>query len=190
MLAASGNAIPSNSFNNINIAALRNNYSFKGMSMTEEKKLEGLGGWLILVGLGIVVSPLRMIAEYYPMYRDLFANGDFALLTTPGTEYYTPGMAPLLYSELLINCLLVVAWVCVAFLFFTKRTLFPKVYIGILAFTVSFILVDAAVVSFVIPDIEIFDPETVKELGKSAVTAAIWIPYMMVSERVKATFVR
>ena len=190
MLADSGNAIPSNRFNNINIAALRNNYSFKGMSMTEEKKLEGLGGWLILVGLGIVVSPLRMIAEYYPMYRDLFANGDFELLTTPGTEYYIPGMVPLLYSELLINCLLVVAWVCIAFLFFTKRKLFPKTYIGILAFTVSFILVDTVAVGLVIPDIEMFDPDTVKELGKAAVTAAIWIPYTMVSERVKATFVR
>lgn len=186
MLVASGNAIPSN---NINIAALRNNYSFKGMSMTEEKKLEGLGGWLILVGLGIVFSPIKIFAEYFPLYRDMFANGDYELLATPGAEYYTPGFSILLYSELLLNCLLVAGWVCVAVMFFTKRKFFTKSYIGILIFTVSFIFIDAVAVSFVFPETSVFDPETVKELGKATVTAAIWIPYMMVSERVKATFV-
>jgi hypothetical protein len=39
--------------------------------MTEEKNLEGLGGWLILVGLGIVFSPVRIIAMIFPIYEKM-----------------------------------------------------------------------------------------------------------------------
>jgi branched-subunit amino acid transport protein len=120
----------------------------------------------------------------------MFSNGSWAVLTTPGTEAYNPLWAPILFGEMAINGGLVLAWIFIAFLFFSKKKVFPKWYIGILLFTLSFILVDALVVKSVLPDESVFDAETTKEFGRSLVVTLIWVPYMLVSKRVKATFVK
>lgn len=62
--------------------------------MAEEKNLEGLQGWLILVGIGVVVGPLRDIAQVFPLYFKIFRSGDWSVLTTPGSEAYHPAWAP------------------------------------------------------------------------------------------------
>ncbi|WP_428434312.1 DUF2569 family protein, partial [Photobacterium profundum] len=53
--------------------------------MTEKNKYDGLGGWLILVGIGIIISPLRIVTLIFPIYTDIFSNGVWEVLTTPGT---------------------------------------------------------------------------------------------------------
>jgi hypothetical protein len=158
--------------------------------VNQEKKREGLGGWLVLVGLGIIISPLRIIGTVFPVYSGMFANGSWEVLTTRGNEAYNPLWAPILYGEMAVNGALVVGWVFVAFLFFSKKRVFPKWYIGMLLFTLAFIVADALAIKAVLPNEPVFDPETVKELGRSLVFSLIWIPYMLVSKRVKATFVK
>lgn len=162
----------------------------KRTGMTEEKSLEGLGGWLVLVGLGIIISPLRIIGQIFPVYSEMFSNGSWAALTTPGTEAYNPLWAPILFGEMVINGGLVLAWIFIAFLFFSKKSGFPKWYIGILLFTLVFILIDALVIKTLLPNEPVFDPETIKEVGRSLVVTLIWVPYILVSKRVKATFVK
>lgn len=158
--------------------------------MAEEKSLEGLGGWLVLVGLGIIISPLRVIGTVFPVYSEMFSNGSWAALTTPGTEAYNPLWAPILFGEMAINGGLVLAWIFVAFLFFSKKKVFPRWYIGILLFTLAFILIDALVIKSVLPNEPVFDAETTKEFGRSLIATLIWVPYMLVSKRVKSTFVK
>ena len=80
-------------------------------------------------------------------------------------------------------------WIIVAYLFFSKKKLFPKVYIGMILFTLVFIILDAFAVKMIIVDEPVFDPETLKELLQTVITALIWIPYMLISKRVKATFI-
>jgi len=158
--------------------------------MTKEKKdIKGLGGWLILVGFGILFSPLRSIALLFPIYKEIFANGTWEILTTPGTEVYNILWAPILLSEIGINIILLIVWVYIAYLFFTKKKLFPKMYIGIMLFSLIFIVVDAFAIQIVLPDEPTFDKDTLKELFRSVIAIAIWVPYMLVSKRVKATFI-
>jgi hypothetical protein len=38
--------------------------------VTKEKNLEGIGGWLLLVGLSIVISPIGII-NIFPIYIDI-----------------------------------------------------------------------------------------------------------------------
>lgn len=158
--------------------------------MSTEKNLEGLGGWLILVGLGLIIGPLRMLYEYVPLYVGLFDDGTFALLSTPGTADYTAYFAPLIYAEIALNTALVCAWLTAGVLFFTRRQLFPRLYIGILLFTPLFIVADAFAFLLVAPDEPVFDPATSLELMRAVIPALIWVPYMLVSKRVRATFVR
>jgi hypothetical protein len=158
--------------------------------MTEEKSLEGLGGWLILVGLGIVLSPLRIVYFIIQTYSEVFTNGSWEILTTPGNASYNHLWAPLLIGELAINIGLLLTWVFIAYLFFTKKRLFPKFYIAILLFTLAFILIDSLAMKSVLPDEPVFDEATIMEFVRSLIASLIWVPYMLVSKRVKATFVK
>ncbi len=151
--------------------------------------LEGLGGWLLLVGLGVVVSPIYMAYSTYPMYADIFASGTWQILTTPGTAAYSPYWAPFLLGEIAVNVLMCLIWVYIAYLFFSKKKAFPKWYIGMLIFTVCFIIVDAFAIKLVMPNEKAFDPETLRQLGRSLLVALIWVSYMNYSVRVKRTFV-
>jgi serine/threonine protein kinase len=164
--------------------------SLQEEATAEEKKLEGLGGWLIVVGIGIIISPFRIVTQVFSVYPEIFSNGSWAALTTPGTEAYNPLWAPIICGEMVINGGLVLASIFSAFLFFSKKKIFPKWYIGTSIFSLAFVVVDALVVKSVMPDVPLFDAETTKEFGRSLIAALVWVPYMLVSKRVKITFVR
>jgi hypothetical protein len=51
-----------------------------------------------------------------------------------------------------------------------------------------FIIADAWLGSLVLPDEPTFDPDTAREVGRSLVVVLMWVPYLLVSKRVKNTF--
>ncbi len=148
------------------------------------------GGWLVLVGFGLIVSPIRLIWSLFPMYFEIFTNGSWEVLTTPGSDAYSPLWAPVLLAEIVLNCGLIISWLYAIYLFFQKKKAFPTVYITIAACSLVFIILDALAIAAVLPDEPIFDTDTSKELLRGFISAAIWIPYMRISKRVKATFTK
>jgi hypothetical protein len=159
------------------------------MEQVEKKDLKGIRGWLILVAIGVVLSPIRMLAVFVPLYQEIFTNGTWEALTTTTSEVYHPMWAPLLIGELGFNALMFAASIYLIYLFFSKHYLFPKVYIILVVISLVFIPLDAWFVSFIMPEKPIFDPETLKEFVRTLIVGMIWIPYMLISKRVKATFV-
>lgn len=155
-----------------------------------EKNLEGIGGWLYFVAIGIVISPFKIIAMILPTYYNLFRDGSWKVLTTPGSEAYNPLWAPVLIAELSVNIVLVAIWIYVGYIFFTRKKVFPKWYIGMLIFSVVFILIDSFALKLVLPDEQVFDTQTLKEFLRGIVAVLIWVPYTLKSKRVKLTFVR
>lgn len=151
--------------------------------------LEGIGGWLILVAIGVVMTPLRILMLLVGTYPRLFSDGTWQALTTPSSENYDPLWEPILLGELVTNMALLVASIYTAYLFFSKKAKFPKWFIGIALFTFVFIIVDAFAVKLAQPDEPVFDSDTTGEALRSLISIMIWVPYMRVSERVKATFV-
>ena len=158
--------------------------------MSEEKNLQGIGGWLILVAIGIVVTPFRIIILMMTTYPEIFSTDVWEVLTTQGSDVYSPLWAPIIIGEILFNIGLLFAWFYLAYLFFTKRCTFPKWYIGIAIFSLIFIAADTFAIKLVFPDEPLLDPDTIKELMRSVITVVIWVPYMLVSKRVKATFTK
>ena len=150
----------------------------------------GLGGWLILVGLGTVLSPLRLLGELGQIYGPFFNDGTYEYVTTPGTDAYHPFWTPYIWGGLVGNCVVLLASIFLIFLFFSKKSLFPKLYIWVACGSLLFVLVEASLVTVVMPNEPIFDPETLRSVLQQVVGIVIWVPYMMLSKRVKVTFVR
>jgi len=90
---------------------------------------------------------------------------------------------------MLVNSAIVLAHIYLIYLFFSKHYGFPKFYISLIVFSFVFIILDAWAATFVVPDEPMFDPDTIKELSRAAGGVVIWVPYMLMSKRVAATFV-
>lgn len=157
--------------------------------MTEDGELRGLGGWLILVGIGVVIGPVIMLSTFITAYKPIFEDGTWEALTAPGSEAYVPYFVPLIVGELVVNAILLAAAVLLIFLFFSKHYFFPKLYIGIVAASLIIIPLDAWLVTKVFPDVPMFDPDTTREFLRTLISGLIWVPYMLVSKRVRATFI-
>lgn len=149
----------------------------------------GLGGWLILVGLGLLVTPFRLGAIIFLTYVPIFTDGTWENVTTPASEYYHPLWGPLLIFEVLGNLAFIVAYLVLGYLFLRKSRHFPRTYITVAIVNVVVIALDAWASSFVLPDEAMFDSETTREVIRALVSTSIWVPYMMVSKRVRNTFV-
>jgi hypothetical protein len=139
-----------------------------------DDKLKGIGGWLILPAIGLVLGPIIGVIGLFAslgMYKDVARAGY-------GGVYAL---------ELIVLFGLLVFTIYAAIQFFGKKRKAPKIMI--ILYSVSL------VASLVILGIELsagaeeFAVETGKQLVRDIVAAAIWIPYFNVSKRVKATFV-
>lgn len=154
----------------------------------EEKDLKGIRGWLILIAISIVFSPIKLLT-LLPKYSEIFSNGAWQALTTQGSEVYNPFWAPILIFEIIGNIGMLLAWLYLGYLFFSKKILFPKAYIALAIFGLVFILADAFAVKLILPNEPVFGPDTTKEVFSALFMVVVWVPYMLRSKRVKATFV-
>jgi hypothetical protein len=157
---------------------------------TPRKKHQGraIGGWLILVGFGVLIKPFYIILSLYPMYKEMFFSGQWEMIKTVGRMTYGPYFIPFVYMELVINILLLLFSFYLIYLFLTRDHHFPKYFIILAVGSLAFILIDAWIGGRILQE-PVFDPETVREVTRAAVYAAIWVPYMLLSKRVKETFV-
>lgn len=150
----------------------------------------GIGGWLLLVLLGLIVSPLRtgffLFETYWPLYRD----GAWHELLDPRSEFHDPEIALLLGFEIVGNACAIMVALATLYLFCRKSRLTPRFAIawfgGLLAFNLAdYVLVGR--VPLLAAGRDSF--QAVKDLALSAIRAGIWIPYFMTSKRVRATFI-
>ena len=150
----------------------------------------GLGGWLILVAIGLIVSPLRigyfLIKEFVP----IFEKGYWAILTTPGSDAYHPLWEPLLIFEIAGNFIFLVTGIILIFLFFAKSYRLPILMVAYLALNLLFVVSDFLFADLIPAVAAQNDSESVRELVRAIAGAIIWIPYFLVSKRVKSTFVK
>ncbi|MBR0574083.1 DUF2569 domain-containing protein [Pasteurella atlantica] len=159
----------------------------------KKKRTQEIGGWLVLLGITIILSFLKIIyfisQNLYPFLND----GYLELFTSTNSEYYIPYFMPLFIFELTFNIIFLLLWFYVCALFFSKNYKFPKYYIYILLANLGFVTSDTflsfSVMNGFMPNSEFFDKETITPIIKLIISCAIWIPYLKYSKRVKNTFV-
>jgi hypothetical protein len=155
-----------------------------------ELQSQGIGGWLILVGIGIVLSPFTMFTQTIAFIKSVYTSGTWEAMTAQGSADYHPMWAPILVTETGFNVIQCALWSYMVYLFFAKKKTFPKWYIWAQASLFVFLIADALAIYLIRPDLPVFTPEASKELGRSLVAVCVWVPYMLVSRRVAATFTR
>lgn len=149
----------------------------------------GLGGWLILTAIGLILTPFKLGFFVVSSILPIFEGDTWSTLTSPGSEAYHPLWGPLLTFELIGNCAFIVFAVALLVPFFAKRASFPKLMIIFYVTNLLFVVGDAMLGNLIPFVAAQDDPATTKEIVRTLIASAIWIPYFRVSKRVKNTFV-
>ena len=157
--------------------------------MNQKTEPSGLGGWLILFMLGLIFLPIKLGAFLATAYYPIFSEGYWEILTTPGSDAYHVLWAPILIFEIIGNSAFLMAAIVLLVFFFQKHHRFPKLIIWFLALNVAFVVIDFFVANLIPAVAAEPDPESNRELIRTIIGAAIWIPYFLKSVRVKNTFV-
>jgi len=108
-------------------------------------------------------------------------------LMTPPT--YHPLLVPLLLFQMVASALFAVASIALLYLYFRKSQYFPRAFVVYLSLSVVYVLVYRAVGGFVPAVREVLNTRAGwVELAVAATAAAVWVPYILRSCRVKNTF--
>jgi Protein of unknown function (DUF2569). len=138
--------------------------------------LNGIGGWLIPVAIGLAIAPFLSLRGIYRDFRLLNASGYSAL------EAYR-GLAVLVLFEAITNTIYFLSEIGLNILFYRHKKTFPGWMITFYCAQIFFTFADHVAAIHYSPGGS-FIP-----LIRTTLGAAIWIPYYLVSQRVKATFV-
>lgn len=155
-------------------------------------ELVGLGGWLILPILGLIYISISLSILFLRDYLPIFQKGYWVILTTPGSAAYHPLWGSFLIFEMVINTLFLITCLYLLFLMFTKSYKLPKFMIIFYVAQFIFVVADYFMANM-IPAVSLQianNNEAIKEIAKSVIGVIIWIPYFLVSKRVKNTFVK
>lgn len=153
---------------------------------TENKELKGLGGWLILVAIGLVANAAILAVATFPLLN-ILSSDMWAFLIEYQPEVFNRRMWWGLWGLIAANAVLLSAFLYLIYLFFKKHYLFPRSFIIIQVIAFIILLPYSYVASFLDPS----DPSPVFDAGlfRSALMTMIWIAYMLKSKRVQLTFV-
>jgi transglutaminase-like putative cysteine protease len=149
--------------------------------------LNGIGGWLILLAIIQILRPLSYIKTGIDLYQTMFNTHSWRSLTDPIESAYDSWWAPTLLFELFFNIISLVFCALLIFLFFAKRFTWPRCFAAFLIFSIAGSILDILLVHHIPAATEPIW-HSIPEVVGALLGAAIWIPYIFLSKRVKATF--
>lgn len=152
-------------------------------------KYDKIGGWLVLVAIGIFITPFLLAYGVFDSLS-LLSDGGLGAMNS-----IVPGLGSTIAFELILDTVLVFIALYLIFLFKDKKKTFPKYYIWYLGASVAYPILDYIILaSFSTENSEmqsILNSTLEESLGSligTTIVSAIWIAYMLKSKRVAGTF--
>ncbi len=153
--------------------------------------LDGLGGWLVLVGFGLVISPFTMAAGLTQTFTPILQGDVWANLNPAGDGSHRLLWLAILLFESFFNTVFVVLRIGLIPLFFLKRRSFPSVFNAISISQTAFLILDAVVAGLLLHSPSDGGEQSSATVAfQSLIGTLVWVAYMLKSQRVKATFRR
>jgi hypothetical protein len=146
-----------------------------------KKEPQGIGGWLILVLIGLAITPFRTLLI---VIKDILPVIDSEIINN------NPPLKGMIYSELIINLIFVVFSILLFILMLKKLKIFPSLIIVYFISNLFFVVIDM-IAGSQIPIIreQGLNESSIIELCRAIIGSAIWVPYFIYSKRVKNTFI-
>jgi hypothetical protein len=149
------------------------------------RHLEGIGGWLVLLAIGVAIRPLVQLGvsrEIFLLINDL---PGWLTLTDPESNSYTAGYAPLAWIEAFFQGLFFAWSVVMIFQFFKRKPSLPHSLSALLLLAIIWEIIDYFAVEHVFPQ---GGADTKSPNITRLLFPALWIWYLQVSRRVRVTF--
>jgi hypothetical protein len=163
-------------------------YVYKQPYNLEEIKIAPkIGGWLILVAIGLIISLLMLIRAVY------FSNA-FSKSAWDNLSSYTPDLA-LLWKWIFVlevgtNMSILAGIILLLVLFFGRRKILPRFYVIFKTITLLILIIDLIIVNIISDGVTKFTLiADLTNLLTKLIFSIIWIIYFLKSSRVKQTFV-
>lgn len=156
-------------------------------SKIKPKHERKIGGWLIFIGCGLVITPIIVIGQ---ILTSSYFDSSVWIRLFSNSDTFTMGI--ILIAELIFNSAYLIFSIFVIILFFKKRTIAPRMIIGLYAG----VLVFSSIISFssIYLHPEAFSGPQTQEiytnLSAMLVRCLIFIPYFLYAERVEETFTK
>jgi hypothetical protein len=151
-------------------------------------KPSGIGGWLILPAIGLVLSPLVLLVVIVRDVLPTLQPDVWEQLTEPGSAAYHPMWATVIIYELVAYGGFLIFTLALGYLFFTKARNTPAVFIVWLVVNVAVQGVDLLLAQ-TIPWAAEESSASASGIVRGIISLFIWTPYFLHSERVRNTFV-
>jgi transglutaminase-like putative cysteine protease len=139
-----------------------------------------INGWLVLLAIGVVLTPVRLLIDVAKNPDLYFGSAWFTWLSAK--QYFLFGYA--LVSQI-YNIFKVSFSVLLVILLFKRRTSFPLLMI--IQIGANLVLTSADLI--ISNTVDLLEPVSAKDMIAAIVGSLIWIPYLLMSQRVKETFV-
>jgi Protein of unknown function (DUF2569) len=156
---------------------------FSDALLDADRHLEGIGGWLIMMAIGLVLAPFVILTNT--------VSTNVRILTTQRYQQFLeghPALHGMILFEIITNFIFVAVLAGLNYLFFKKKRSFPTFMILYLAFQLVVTIADTVLAYVVLPSVASSSPSIVRLL-RSILPVCLWIPYLLRSRRVKVTFV-
>jgi hypothetical protein len=140
-------------------------------TLPENEELGGIHGWLILPAIGTFLAPLVLFSSLF---------NSFSLMSQTHGR-----LADIAIFDAAFSSILFITSLRMLYLLITKNKTYPMIFCLFLGLNIASVIGDILVLNFHGFSADSLD----KNLFRSIVPAAIWIPYMLRSKRVKRTFV-
>lgn len=157
--------------------------------MAETKEYREIGGWLILVLIGLVINPIRLIFKLFFELIPLKSSEFWVLYGDPNSKQFQYFFRETVNFEITVNLFFLCLSVVLLILMLKHNRLFPKLFIIYAIANLLFVIGDL----LLIVQMPLMATGDVQEslaanLFASVIICAVWIPYMIFSKRVKQTF--
>lgn len=152
--------------------------------------VSGLGGWLVLVQIGLILTILVQLLYLPEFYLIVSDSENWNVFISRESEYYHPLWGPMFIIETVFSILLLGFTVFTLYMFYRKKSILPRLMIILYSANLFYWVMDVILLYQIPLAREMEDGSSIRDMFTTLITCAIWIPYFLKSKRVKNTFVK